>query len=139
MLNYKNTISHKKDWYNYCCQMKEKYPRIESCHVDGGPEYLNSYKVIDKFYGREYDTKGKKYDTVSTLGFTVDPNSDIAKQHGAAMGGEGEIASLRNALKNPSPLMMSDEKFDDMEFIVVQTPNMSQPRIYRYGELYVPI
>ena len=99
------------------------------------------YKIVNKFYGSEYDEIGAKYDTVSTLGFGVDSKSDIAKKQGDMFGGKGEIASFRDALKNPSPVMMSDEKFDDIEFVVAQTPNMSQPRIYRYaypGHLYVP-
>ena len=98
------------------------------------------YKIIEKFYGSEYDEKGAKYDTVSTLGFAVDPKSDIAKKQGDAFGGKGEIASFRDSLKNPSPLMMSDEKFDDMEFVVAELPN-GRTKIYRYaypGHLYVP-
>jgi len=36
------------DWVEYCLSMKRKYPLLEECHKDGGPNYLNSYRFIDK-------------------------------------------------------------------------------------------
>jgi hypothetical protein len=102
------------------------------------------YEVIATFYGREYDTKGKKYDKISTFGFAVDPGSEIAQRHGAAMGGEGEIASLRKSYEHPMSrtLMGLEGNFDDLQFVVAATEDMSTPRIYIYaypGGLYVPV
>lgn len=105
-----------------------------------------TYKIIEKFYGSEYDQKGKKWDTISTLGFAVDPDSDIAKKHGAYMGGEGAIASLRNMLKNSTPMQlqiagMQGINFDDMQFVVAEDDVSGSPRIYPYGypnALFVP-
>lgn len=105
-----------------------------------------TYKIIEKFYGSEYDQKGKKWDTISTLGFAVDPDSDIAKKHGAHMGGEGAIASLRNMLKNSTPVQlqiagMEGINFDDMQFVVAEDDVSGSPRIYPYGypnALFVP-
>ena len=36
------------DWIEYCLSMKRKYPLLEECHKDGGPNYLNSYRFISK-------------------------------------------------------------------------------------------
>jgi len=33
-------------WVKYCLGMKIKYPLLEECHKDGGPNYLNSYHFI---------------------------------------------------------------------------------------------
>lgn len=35
------------DWLTYCNKMKQKFPLLEDCHKDGGPNYLNSYKFIN--------------------------------------------------------------------------------------------
>jgi hypothetical protein len=109
---------------------------------DSTPEY----KIIEKFYGSDYDSKGAKWDKVSTLGFAVDKKSDIAKQHGPAFGGEGEIASLRNTLKNSTPIQLKIAgleglNFDNMQFVVAETDETNYPRIYPYGyphALFVP-
>lgn len=122
-----------------------KYVKIGSLakfKKDAVPEY----KIIEKFYGDEYDEKGAKWDKISTLGFAVDKKSDIAKQHGASFGGEGEIASLRNMLKNSTPVQlriagMEGINFDDLQFVVAETEEMTNPRIYPYGypnALFVP-
>lgn len=105
-----------------------------------------TYKIIDKFYGSEYDKKGKKWDTTSTLGFAVDPDSDIAKQHGDSMGGKGEIASFRDMLKNSTPNQLriaglEGINFDDMQFVVAEDDYTGRPKIYPYGYpngLFVP-
>lgn len=38
----------KQEWLDYCNNMKSKYPLLEDCHKDGGPEYFNSYHFLDK-------------------------------------------------------------------------------------------
>lgn len=38
----------KTEWLGYCNKMKSKYPLLQECHKDGGPNYLNSYHFLDK-------------------------------------------------------------------------------------------
>lgn len=35
------------DWINYCNNLKDKYPLLQPYHVDGGSNYLNSYKFLN--------------------------------------------------------------------------------------------
>lgn len=39
--------AEKPQWLDYCLKMKRKFPLLEECHKDGGPNFLNSYKFID--------------------------------------------------------------------------------------------
>jgi len=79
------------------------------------------YKIIDKFYGSEYDEEGVKYDN------------------------EREIASFRDTLKNSTPIQLriaglEGENFDDIEFVVIKLSD-GRNKIYRYAypnQLYVP-
>jgi acetolactate synthase-1/2/3 large subunit len=38
----------KTEWIKHCYKLKTKYPLIEECHKDGGQNYINSYKFLDK-------------------------------------------------------------------------------------------
>lgn len=37
----------KPEWIAYCNKMKKKFPLLEERHIDGGPNYINSYRFID--------------------------------------------------------------------------------------------
>lgn len=47
MLDTKQSF-FKSEWIAYCDKMKSKYPLLQDCHTDGGPNYLNSYHFLDK-------------------------------------------------------------------------------------------
>jgi len=44
-ITYANYV--KPEWVTYCNKMKEKYPLMEKGHIDGGSNYINSYRFVD--------------------------------------------------------------------------------------------
>jgi acetolactate synthase-1/2/3 large subunit len=45
-LNNHNIDFYKQDWIDYCDDLKNRYPLVDSIHIDNG--YINSYKFIDR-------------------------------------------------------------------------------------------
>jgi acetolactate synthase-1/2/3 large subunit len=96
---------YKKDWVNYCDDLKKKYPLVEDSHKDNG--YLNSYKFITKMSEYLKDDHIVVTDMGTALlsghqNIKLKPNQTMFTSQGLGEMGYGLPAALGAALACPN-------------------------------------